>query len=424
MRIALVVQRYGREVVGGSETLARQYGGMLAEHCDVEVLTTCALDHVTWDNYFPEGVTTDSGVTVRRFRTDFLRTIYWGRLYEMLKGRMDERAFAGSEREKTTLARRLARWPRALQEEVIYWQGPCCSGLFEHLSHERTAYDLFLFFTYLFPTTYFGIQMVPGERAILCPTLHDEPMAYLPVMRGLFQRPRFTIFLSEAERRLGEGLVGFRGASAVIGMAVGQTESSVALPSGTPSSFVLYAGRIEPSKGTDMLIECFCAYKERHPSDLKLVLIGAAGTPIPRHADVHYLGFVSEAQKAALMRRARVFIHPSPYESFSIVLLESFLQGTPALVNGQSQVLTEHCRRSGAGEAFGSLEDFVARLHALLGADERRQTMGERGQRYVTDNFTYDRVADQLLVSFKEAGHRPLSLDRASHNRYEIASHG
>jgi glycosyltransferase involved in cell wall biosynthesis len=401
MRIALIVQRYGTEVVGGSESLARQYAGMLAEHCEVDVLTTCALEHSTWDNHYPAGVTTLDGVTVHRFANDFPRTIYWGRLYELLKGPMDERAFAGSSAEKEMLAGRLRHWPRALQEEVIYWQGPYPSGLFAYLGKESHTYDLFLFFAYLFPTTYFGMQEIPASKTILIPTLHDEPMAYLPVFRQMFARPRFTIYLSEAERRLAERFYGSGCESCVLGMALPEAAADASLLSGMPANYVLYAGRIEPSKGTDTLVEYFAAYKQAHPSDLRLVMIGSPGAALPRHPDVSYLGFVSEAHKQALMRQAKVFLHASAFESFSIVLLESFTQGTPALVNGDCEVMHDHCERSGAGLVYRTQDEFIARLHFLLTNDCHRQEMGAQGRVYA-QRYSYVEIARQLWQTVEE----------------------
>jgi glycosyltransferase involved in cell wall biosynthesis len=410
MKVALVIQRYGTEVVGGSESLARQYAGMLAEHCEVDVLTTCALEHSTWANHYPAGVTMLDGVTIRRFANDFPRTIYWGRLYKMLKGPMSELAFAGSAAEKELLAGRLRRWPRALQEEVIYWQGPYPSALFAHLARERESYDLFVFFAYLFPTTYFGMQEVPASRTLFCPTLHDEPMAYLPIFREMFAQPRFTIYLSEAERRLAERFYGCNGASRVLGMALPESDADSPLPPGTPANYVLYAGRIELSKGTHTLVEYFADYKQAYPSDLRLVLIGSLGAALPQHPDVSYLGFVPEAQKQALMRRAKVFIHPSAFESFSIVLLESFMQATPALVNGDCEVMADHCRQSGAGEIYRTPGEFLANLHALLTNDHCRQVLGERGREYAM-RYSYVRIARELWESVEECTRNPGAQD-------------
>ena len=77
VKLAFVTPRYGTEVIGGAETAAR----MLAERLclrpgwEVEVLTSCALDHLTWENTEPAGTTVINGVTVHRFPTASPRTL-------------------------------------------------------------------------------------------------------------------------------------------------------------------------------------------------------------------------------------------------------------------------------------------------------------------------------------------------------------
>jgi glycosyltransferase involved in cell wall biosynthesis len=402
--VALIVQRYGTEVVGGSETLARQYARILKDRCQVEVLTTCALDHQSWANHYRPGHTVLEGIPLRRFANDFERGPDWQKLVEILLGPMDPRAFPDSPILKQNHAERMAAWPRALQEEIIHRQGPYSAALLKYLSKHKRDYDVFVFFAYLFPTSYFGMRLVPRERVLFCPTLHDEPIAYLPIFRRSFQRPRLTLFLTESERALARRLYGGAGRSDVVGMALATPARVGPPPPGTPPLYVLYAGRIEGSKGTDALFEYFSAYKRRYPSDLKLVLIGTISGPWPRRPDVLHLGFVGEAEKFALMERASALIQPSPYESFSIVLLESFLMGTPALVNESSEVLMEHCRQSGAGLGFASAGDFSQALQYLLADDARRSQMGERGRHYVEEKFSAQSVTERLWQAVEQVG--------------------
>src|SRR5262249_57391214 len=97
-------------------------------------------------------------------------------------------------------------------------------------------------------------------------------------------------------------------------------------------------------------------------------------------------------------------LHPSPYESFSIVLLESFMMGTPALVNGENAVLMEHCHVSGAGTGYLALEEFCQKLRLLLADESKRQEMGKQGQRYVTERFSTESVGNKLWSAVVACG--------------------
>lgn len=67
-KIAIINQRYGLEVNGGSELYSRQIAERLAAKYEVEVLTSCAIEYVNWANHYKEGVETINGVTVRDLR--------------------------------------------------------------------------------------------------------------------------------------------------------------------------------------------------------------------------------------------------------------------------------------------------------------------------------------------------------------------
>lgn len=377
-RVAIVVQRCHASVVGGSEALAWQYARMLRQRYEVDVLTSTATEHVRWAEALPAGVEMRDGISIRRFPVAIGRTPYWDALYHRLPAPRTDDA---------------ATWTDALQDEFVRFQGPWCPALVDWLRAHAGDYSAVVFCTYLYATTYFGIRAVPADKAILVPTLHDEPVAHLPVFRNLYAGCRDFIWLTAAERRTAERIWG-RGDGDVLGMAVERT--ALAEPEARDRPYLLYCGRIEAGKGCDEMLQAF----ERMPSRgrVSLVLTGADHLGLPDSPDIEYLGFVDEERKRALMAGAAAFVMPSRYESFSIVTLEAMAQRAPVLVNGASEVLRDHVRSSGGGICYDSPTEMAARMELLLAlAPDARARMGEAGRAYVIDHYREEIVRDGLL---------------------------
>jgi hypothetical protein len=75
MKIAFVIHRYAESIVGGSEFHCRRIAEQMASRHEVEVLTTTAVDYVTWKDGFPTGVEILNGVKVRRFKIKAKRNL-------------------------------------------------------------------------------------------------------------------------------------------------------------------------------------------------------------------------------------------------------------------------------------------------------------------------------------------------------------
>lgn len=383
-RIAVVVQRCHESVVGGSEALAWQYARLLSDQYAVEVLSSTATDYRHWDNVLPAGTEHRDGIVVRRFPVEITRTPYW----EQLHRRMDEQAAA----RKAGAA--VIGWREAAQEEFIRFQGPYCPGLEQWLWQHGDDYAAVLFCTYLYPTTYFGIRAVAPEKAILIPTLHDEPPAYLPAFAARYSRYPHRIWLTEAEQRASRALWDFDEGD-VLGMAVEHAEVATAEKRERP--YLLYCGRIDKAKGCDELLSAF----ERLPSSgrVSLVLTGVDNMGLPKSPDIEYLGFVDDQRKLELMAGALAFVLPSQYESFSIVALEAMAQRTPIVVNRRCEVMRDHIERSGGGFHYSGLDEMIEKIERASTLDaEQRTRMGAAGRDYVLANYREEHVRARLAT--------------------------
>lgn len=384
-RVAVVVQRCHESVVGGSEALAWQYARLLSSRFEVEILSSTALDYVSWKNALEPGVEAREGIAVRRFPVAFERGPYWYGLHT--------RMMLGLQPHLHPATPRQGVWREAQQDEYIRFQGPYCPALEDWLRAHQHEYAAVVFCTYLYPTTYLGIQHVPAHKTVLVPTLHDEPTAYLPVYAQRYAAHARRIWLTAAERRTAKRLWGFDEGE-VLGMAVEHTES--ARPEVRERPYLLYCGRIEAGKGCDELLRAYAQLPAR--DRVSLVLTGVDNMGLPQAPGIEYLGFVDEARKLALMAGARAFVLPSQYESFSIVTLEAMAQRTPVLVNGRCEVMRDHVEQSGAGHHYATTAEMIEQMERLCTLDDRERTrLGAAGRDYVLAHYREERIRERLV---------------------------
>jgi glycosyltransferase involved in cell wall biosynthesis len=361
VRILVVVQRYGAEVVGGSESHARVVAHRLAMVNEVEVATTNAIDYWSWAPHFPVGESMDGPVRVQRFAVTGMRSPTF------------------KEAERHVL---FESHTRADEETWLAIQGPHTPDLLEFLRREGRRYDAILFYTYIYEPTAAGLPIVP-ERAALISTAHDEEPLRLVPYRALFQLPRAFGFLTPEERELVHSR--FRNEhipSEVLGIGLD------APPWHDPEPFreryaprgplVLYLGQVSEGKAVDELIADWARHRDSGGAGT-LVLAGTARMPIPERDDIVSLGRVSDEDKYALLEAADVLVLPSHLESLGIVLLEAWQVGTPCLVSAKNKVTTGQVARARGGASYDR-GGFEKALAAVL---SDRESLGESGRRYV-----------------------------------------
>jgi glycosyltransferase involved in cell wall biosynthesis len=415
VRIAFIVQRYGTEILGGAEYACRLTAERLAARHEVEVLTTCARDYVTWRNEYPEGADRIRGVTVRRFANAQMRDIdAFNRYSDWIFNNPHDSAD---------------------EMEWLKQQGPWSPGLLDYLKRTHKNYDTLIFYTYLYAPTVLGLQIDP-RRSILVPTAHDEPPIHLGLYKDVFKLPKAIGYLTDAERTFVaahfertaeiEETVGcgvdlpphHAYPRAAADEAPASPESSQAdggqEPEDSPAGgrfqphvsargatfrrrhrvrapFVLYGGRIDPGKGCEELIEYFSTYVQEG-GDASLVLMGVKLMPLPEEPFLNFAGLLSEQERLQALEAATVVVVPSPYESLSLLALEALAVGTPILCNARSEVLVDHCLRSNGGLFYAARDEFVECLKLLVADERLRAAMGRSGREYVRRNYRWDVV--------------------------------
>jgi glycosyltransferase involved in cell wall biosynthesis len=385
---AFVIKSYASDLIGGGETLVRQFSRRLIDNgYSVEILTTCICNYQDWREVYQPGLSLVDNISVRRFPI-------WHRnrsLYEELGHRIGNR-----------LAHNQADgylWFRA---------GLHSPEMYQYLQQHGRDYRLIVILDYFVGLSLYALWANSGRTA-LYPQLHNEPFAYLSAVRRWLNAAHGIMFNGPAERdfarfELGVGnprtsIVGVGVETALVGQAERFRQKY-----GIDHPFLLYVGRLDIAKNLPKLISDFQRYKALHDTDLKLVLIGQGPFLVTAHADILSLGFCPEEDKLDAYAAALALCQPSLLESLSIVVLEALAQKTPVLVHGANDATRYHCLSGNCGLYFYRYNDFASALDYLQTHPSARQQLGQNGRRYVLQHYTWEVVTERLLAALSHFG--------------------
>jgi glycosyltransferase involved in cell wall biosynthesis len=373
VKVAVVVQRDGADINGGAELHARYVAEHLARHVEVEVITTCATDYITWRNERPEGVETVHGVPVRRF--------------PVVRERIPNEFASWSARVFTAV--------HSFREELSWLdaEGPTSPTLVDYIRQHAASYDFFIFFSYRYYHSFHGVRAA-AEKAILVPTAERDGALGLAMFQPVFRGVRALMYNSYEERALIHAVSGNQD---VPGVVVGIGSDIPDQPNAARfrqkfdfrERFAIYVGRIDENKGCKELFEFFELYSSALVDGAHLVLIGTPVIPVPKHPRIHHLGFVTDTDKFDAIAASQLLIMPSYFESLSMVALEAWALGKPVLANAACDVLHGQCVRSNAGLFYQGFNEFFETLRTLDGTPGLAAALGQNGRQYFQRHYSW-----------------------------------
>ncbi|MBR4628443.1 MAG: glycosyltransferase family 4 protein [Ruminococcus sp.] len=393
--IAFVAPWFGENIPGGAEAELRGLTSHLhAAGVPLEILTTCVKDFASdWSRNFhrPGTYVTSDGITVRRFRADKRNRAAFDNMNRKL---MHGAPLSSSE------------------EEVFLSESVRSRALNDYISQHTGDHSLFVYIPYMFGTTYDGIRICP-EKSVLIPCLHDEPYARLRAFRDLFPRTAGMVFNAAPEAELAEELYGLSasGTKTVV-TGIGMDTDITADPEdfrrkfGITEPFILYAGRKDGGKNVGTLVRYFREYLLRHDTPLRLVLIGGGDIDLPPElvssGRITDLGFVDKQDKFNALAAAELLCQPSLNESFSLVIMESWLCGRPVLVHAECPVTKGFVTECSGGLYFGDYFEFEGCVDYILRERDTAAAMGENGRNYVTGHFDWSAMVNKYTEFFRK----------------------
>lgn len=386
----IVVTPWFERFAGGAELLAR---GMAREFnrrgVQTMVFTTCSRSPYDswWEDYYEPGIYRVAGVETRRFATLKAPARYTAVIGKLQRGEnlttQDEQDF----------------FAYGINSDALI------SALGEYVGSDYEVIAL----PYFHGLTHSAVNSYPGKISLI-PCFHDEPQFYWEATETLLRNAKQIFFNSAEEKQMTIKQYGLKVGRRIVETVVAGVgvelqecdDEEKAVPENLPPSYFVYAGRKEVGKNVHLLCQWFTSYAEKFRPDTKLIFIGGGDESLVPSSD-HFLdfGFVSEAMKQHLIRHSQGVINLSDNESFSIVIMEGWLLGVPAIVSAGCAVTMNHVRRCNGGLYVEDADEFALALKYLEDNDAVRQQLAANGRAYVSREFSFDAVLSRYWRAFR-----------------------
>jgi glycosyltransferase involved in cell wall biosynthesis len=389
--IAIVTPWVG-DFAGGAESLARGMARELNRRgVRTIVFTTCSLSPYDswWEDKHAPGVYNLDGIEVRRFATEKAGALYHPIIEKLQQG--------------VKLTTR--------DEEDFFEYGINSKALLKALAEVLDRDHEVLVLPYIHGLTYSAIRKFPGKISLI-PCFHDESQFYWRATEDLLRDAKQIFYNSPEEKEMtikqygtSVGRKVVEGPVTGVGIELSANDQADSPPQQLPESYFVYAGRKDRGKNVPLLCEWFANYSEQSQNQSTLVFLGGGDKSIvPSAPCFQDLGFVSEAVKQQVIKGSKGIINLSRNESFSIVIMEGWLLGVPAIVSAQCAVMKGHVKRSNGGLFAENRDEFALCLKYLQDHPEVSEALGANGRRYVSANFSFDSVLAKYLGTLSDQG--------------------
>ena len=178
---------------------------------------------------------------------------------------------------------------------------------------------------------------------------------------------------------------------------------------------LLYLGRLHPKKGIDILLQAIATLKKENPNIFNNWIIDIVGwdhencqTKLEHivHSNnlkeiVIFHGGLFGEDKIKMYANADAYILPSHGEGLPMTILEAWSWKLPVVMTPQCNI-PEGFEANAAIRIEDNVSSIKQGLQTLFNmSDEERISMGNRGYKLVSENFTWDASAQKMIMLYK-----------------------
>jgi len=175
-----------------------------------------------------------------------------------------------------------------------------------------------------------------------------------------------------------------------------------------PQKCILFLGSLQPRKNLTLLVKAFAMIADKtthslilaggHGSSYQELLVLLADLGIKNR--VIFTGYINDKERAALYQHSELFVYPSKYEGFGLVLLEAMSFGLPVITTNNSS-LPEALGDAGILVSADDTYELSTAMLKLLSDKDQRKLYVEKGSIHCK-SFSWDKSAKKLLTLYED----------------------